>query len=65
MSLILMALAAAATHNVSVEHHGNQVGATYTARADIHPRHDRPWHAPPRRRPRNLMSVAWRERTPS
>gem|GEM_PF-4416461 len=35
MSLILMALAAAATHNVSVEHHGNQVGATYTARADI------------------------------
>ena len=35
MSLILMALAAAATHNVSVEHHGNQIGATYTARADI------------------------------
>lgn len=36
MSLILAALAAAAaTHSVSVEHHGNQIGATYTARAQI------------------------------
>ncbi|WHO37516.1 hypothetical protein PMI04_013160 [Sphingobium sp. AP49] len=38
MSLILMALAAAATHNVSVEHHGSQVGATYTARTEIQTR---------------------------
>jgi hypothetical protein len=39
MSFTLIALAAAAaTHNVSIEHHGQQVGATYTARAEIRSR---------------------------
>ncbi|HAF41685.1 MAG TPA: hypothetical protein DCG90_07965 [Sphingobium sp.] len=36
MSLLIALVAAAATHSVSLEHHGQQLGATYTARADIH-----------------------------
>lgn len=35
MSLIIALAAAAATHSVSLEHHGQQLGATYTARAEI------------------------------
>lgn len=38
MSLILIALAAAASHSVALEHHGQQLGATYTARADTQAR---------------------------
>lgn len=36
MSIALIALAAAAaSHSMTIEHHGQQVGATYTARADV------------------------------
>lgn len=35
MSLILALAAAAATHSVSVDHHGQTIGATYTARAHV------------------------------
>ncbi|BBD98009.1 hypothetical protein SAMIE_1015100 [Sphingobium amiense] len=38
MSLILATLAAAASHSVALEHHGRQLGATYTARADVETR---------------------------
>ncbi|MEC3910859.1 hypothetical protein U5A82_10370 [Sphingobium sp. CR2-8] len=39
MSMTLIALAAAAaTHSVSVDHHGQTLGATYTARADMRTR---------------------------
>jgi hypothetical protein len=38
MSLILAALAAAATHGVTLDHHGQRLGATYTARADVQTR---------------------------
>lgn len=36
--LIALAAAAAATHGVTIEHHGQQLGATYTARADVQSR---------------------------
>jgi hypothetical protein len=36
MSIALIALAAAAaTHSVTLDHHGQRLGATYTARADV------------------------------
>ena len=36
MNFPLIALAAAAaTHNVAIDHHGQQIGATYTARAEM------------------------------
>lgn len=39
MSITLIALAAAAaSHSVSIEHHGQQLGATYTARAEMRTR---------------------------
>ncbi|WP_088184614.1 hypothetical protein [Sphingobium sp. Z007] len=39
MSLTLIALAAAAaTHSIAIEHHGQQLGATYTARAEMRTR---------------------------
>lgn len=38
MSLILIALAAAATHNVRIHHAGSPVDALYTARADVETR---------------------------
>ena len=38
MSLIIALAAAAATHSVSIAHHGQPIAATYTARADIRTR---------------------------
>ncbi|MEA3389132.1 hypothetical protein [Sphingobium sp. CCH11-B1] len=36
MSIALIALAAAAaSHSVTIDHHGQRIGATYTARADV------------------------------
>lgn len=36
MSIALIALAAAAaSHSVTIDHHGQRLGATYTARADV------------------------------
>ncbi|WP_230461370.1 hypothetical protein [Sphingobium sp. CAP-1] len=38
LSLLIALAAAAATHSVSIEHHGQQLGATYTARTEMRSR---------------------------
>ncbi|MDO7833798.1 hypothetical protein Q4610_01950 [Sphingobium sp. HBC34] len=35
MTMLIALAAAAASHSVSIEHHGQQLGATYTARAEM------------------------------
>lgn len=38
MSLILALAAAAASHSVAIEHHGQRIGATYSARTEMRSR---------------------------